>query len=274
LRRDRVVVLFVRIGARHREASLAVGTAVAFAGRLGSSDGAALDQVSPASGCGGVGLGEGPGDAQAAEITSDERVRTRAPSVFFMATPLFKIEPRPIRGSGRNTPLRPLGLRPPGLLRNRSDSRRAGKGHVRVLKTRLRSETDEIHSSPAGEFLAERGMSPLQYVRRFAVTKMHDMAHPHGLCSGWCPDVVERAVTDAASAGFRRGTQDTTSEAALNRSDALLLKMNEVGILKVFGRYREQVDVEIGNASASGARWWSRRLVQLYEGAGLVRLDK
>ena len=27
------------------------------------------------------------------------------------------------------------------------------------------------------------------------MTKMHDMAHPHGLCSGWCPDVVERVIT-------------------------------------------------------------------------------
>ena len=106
------------------------------------------------------------------------------------------------------------------------------------------------------------------------MTKMHDMAHPHGLCSGWCPDVVERTLTDAASPGFNRGTQDTTSDAAANRSDALLIKMTEAGYLKAFGRYREQVDVEIGNASARGARWWSRRLVQLYEDAGLVRLDK
>src|ERR1700675_4126500 len=81
-----VVGLFVRIRVCHREASLAVGTASAFAGRLGSFDGAALDQVSPASGCGGVGLDGGTEDAHAAESTSDERVRTRAPSVFFMAT--------------------------------------------------------------------------------------------------------------------------------------------------------------------------------------------
>ena len=106
------------------------------------------------------------------------------------------------------------------------------------------------------------------------MTKMHDMAHPHGLCSGWCPDVVERAITDVASAGFSRGTRDTTSDAALNRSDALLIKMTEAGYLKAFGRYREQVDVEIGQGSARGARWWSRRLVQISEDAGLVRLDK
>ena len=106
------------------------------------------------------------------------------------------------------------------------------------------------------------------------MTKMHDMAHPHGLCSGWCPDVVERVITDVASAALSRGTRDTTSDAASNHSDALLIKMTEAGYLKAFGRYRDQVDVEIGNASARGARWWSRRLVQLYEDAGLVRLDK
>jgi hypothetical protein len=117
-------------------------------------------------------------------------------------------------------------------------------------------------------------MFPVHFVRRIAVTKMHDMAHPHGLSSGWCPDVVERAITDAASAAFSRGTRDTTSDAALNRSDALLIKMTEAGYLKAFGRYREQVEVEIGQGSARGASWWSRRLVQLYEDAGLVRLDK
>ncbi len=143
-----------------------------------------------------------------------------------------------------------------------------------VLKTTLRAEIGKIHSSRAGELLAERGMSPLHYVRRLAVTKMHDMAHPHGLCSGWCPDVVERAITDVASAGFSRGRRDTTSDAASNRSDALLIKMTEAGYRKAFSRYREQVDVEIGQGSARGASWWSRRLVQLYEDAGLVCLDK
>jgi hypothetical protein len=51
-----------------------------------------LDQVSPESGSGDFGLVEGLEDAQAAEITSDERVRTRTPSFFFMAIPP-KIEP-------------------------------------------------------------------------------------------------------------------------------------------------------------------------------------
>ena len=105
------------------------------------------------------------------------------------------------------------------------------------------------------------------------MTKMHDMAHPHGLCSGWCPEVVERSITDTASAEFRTGTRGTTSDAA-SSSESLLIKMTEAGYSRAFGRLREQVDVEIRNASERGARWWSRRLVQLYEDAGLVRLDK
>jgi hypothetical protein len=57
------------------------------AGRLGSSAGRAWAQFSPESGSVGAGL-EGPEDAQAAESTSDETVRMRPPSFFFMATPL------------------------------------------------------------------------------------------------------------------------------------------------------------------------------------------
>jgi hypothetical protein len=144
-----------------------------------------------------------------------------------------------------------------------------------VLKTRLRPETDAIHSSPAGELLTERGTSPLRYLRRFAVTKMIDMARPPGPCGGRRPHVVARPVTDVPDfAGLKRGMRNATSDAALNRSDAPLVKMNEVGFLKALGRYRRRVDVEIGKASERGARWWSRRLVQLCEDAGLVRLDK
>jgi len=65
-----------------------------------------------------------------------------------------------------------------------------------------------------------------------------------------------------------------TDAAASNRGDAPLVKMSAVGFLKAFGLYRERVGVEIGNASEHGARWWSRRLVEVYEEAGLVRLDK
>lgn len=107
------------------------------------------------------------------------------------------------------------------------------------------------------------------------MTKVLDMACPLGPCGSRCPHVVARPVTDVpGSAGFRRGMRDATSAAALNRSDASLVKMNEVGFLKALSCYRELVDVEIGRASEHGARWWSRRLVQLYEEAGLVRLDE
>ena len=106
------------------------------------------------------------------------------------------------------------------------------------------------------------------------MTKMHDMAHPHGLCSGWCPDAVERAVTDAAAAGFRRGMRDATSDAAGNRGEAHQFKRNEFGFLNLFSLFRERVDAEIRRASAHGARRWTRRLVRLYEDAGLVRFDK
>ena len=38
--------------------------------------------------------------------------------------------------------------------------------------------------------------------------------------------------------------------------------------------YRQLVDLEIGRASEHGARWWSRRLVEVLEEVGLVRLDR
>jgi hypothetical protein len=65
-----------------------------------------------------------------------------------------------------------------------------------------------------------------------------------------------------------RGAPDAASAAASSGSDA-----NPIGV-STARRYRERVDVEICKASARGARWWSRRLVQLYEDAGLVRLEK
>lgn len=68
---------------------------------------------------------------------------------------------------------------------------------------------------------------------------------------------------------------DATGDATLNRGDAhLVVERNEAGFLKAAGRYRERVDVEIGKGSVRGARWWSRRLIQLYEDAGWVRLDR
>jgi hypothetical protein len=40
-----------------------------------------------------LGLEEAPEDAHAAEITSSERVRRRAPAILFMATPHSKLNP-------------------------------------------------------------------------------------------------------------------------------------------------------------------------------------
>jgi len=47
-----------------------------------------------------------------------------------------------------------------------------------------------------------------------------------------------------------------------------------VGLLETVRRYRNRVDVEISNASEYGARWWSRRLVEVCEKEGLVHLEK
>ena len=107
------------------------------------------------------------------------------------------------------------------------------------------------------------------------MTKMLDMACSSGSCSGSCPRVVAPAITDApGSAGLRTEVLDATGETAPNRGDASLVKMYEDGSLKTLGLYRELVGLEIGRASEYGARWWSRRLVDMSEEAGLVRLDK
>ena len=107
------------------------------------------------------------------------------------------------------------------------------------------------------------------------MTKMLDMARPPGPCGGRCPPVVAHPVTDVPdSAGSVRGTRDAASDEALNSGDARLVKMSAVGFLKTLGCYRELVAVEIGRASEHGARWWSRRIVEVSEEAGLVRPDK
>ena len=107
------------------------------------------------------------------------------------------------------------------------------------------------------------------------MTKMLDMACSSGSCGGSCPRVVARAVTDApGSAGLRTEVLTATNEAALNRGNESLVKMYEAGLVKTLGLYRELVGLEIGRASEYGARWWSRRLVDMSEEAGLVRLDK
>lgn len=49
---------------------------------------------------------------------------------------------------------------------------------------------------------------------------------------------------------------------------------SDTGVSKALALYRKLVDLEIGRASEHGARWWTRRLVEAYEEAGLVHLDK
>ena len=107
------------------------------------------------------------------------------------------------------------------------------------------------------------------------MAKMLDTARLPGPCGGGCPHVVACPVTDVPdSAEFQRGMRNSTSDATLNRGDAHRVKMTAVAFLTTLGRYRERVDVEIGNASEHGARWWSCRLVQVCEEAGWVHLDK
>src|SRR5437867_12412946 len=119
-----------------------------------------------------------------------------------------------------------------------------------ILKTGLRSGTDGIHSSPAGELPAERGMSPLQYARRFAVTKMLDLVRSSSPYGGSCPNAATRPIAAVPdSAGSWRGARAAASFTASNRRDALLARMNAVAILIALRRYREMVGVEIDRRS-------------------------
>ena len=107
------------------------------------------------------------------------------------------------------------------------------------------------------------------------MTKMLDIARSRGPCGVSCQHVV--ACTAAGvprSAGSTREMRQAASDVALNPNDAPTVKMNEVGHLKTLRLYRVLVDLEIGRASEYGARWWSRRLVEVCEEAGLVRLGK
>jgi hypothetical protein len=106
------------------------------------------------------------------------------------------------------------------------------------------------------------------------MAKMLDMTRSSGACGDRCQHAAHPVSDVPDSAGFRGEMRVATSDAGLDSSEALLVKMNEVGLLKTLGCYRELVDVEIARASEFGARWWSRRLVELYGDAGLVRLDK
>jgi hypothetical protein len=91
---------------------------------------------------------------------------------------------------------------------------------------------------------------------------MLEMACSSGSCGGSCPRV-----------GLTTEVLDATNEAP-NRGNASLVKMYKVGLLKTLSLYRELVDIEIRRASEHGARWWSRRLVEMSEEVGLVRLDQ
>lgn len=75
-------------------------------------------------------------------------------------------------------------------------------------------------------------------------------------------------IARRSSPSLRKGVNDAASDAALSWRDE-----HPLGVLTA-RRYRERVDVEICEASERGARWWTRRLVQFYESAGLVRLDR
>lgn len=57
-----------------------------------------------------------------------------------------------------------------------------------------------------------------------------------------------------------------------NDGNGITLPLIAGGFLKGLHAYREMVGVEIRRASEGGARWWSRRLVEMSEEAGLVRL--
>lgn len=107
------------------------------------------------------------------------------------------------------------------------------------------------------------------------MTKMLDLARLPGACGGSCPNGVTRPLTAVpGSAGFGAGTRDAAGDATSRRNGAPLVKVFEAGVLKTLGLYRELVGIEIGRASEYGARWWSRRLVEVYEEAGLVGLAK
>ena len=103
------------------------------------------------------------------------------------------------------------------------------------------------------------------------MTKTLDRACPSGSCCGRCPNAVTRPLAAVpGSAGLGAGTRDET----LDRSGASLVQRYKAGLLKTLGLYREMVGLEIGRASEYGASWWSRRLVEVSEEAGLVRLDQ
>ena len=105
------------------------------------------------------------------------------------------------------------------------------------------------------------------------MTKMVDVARPSGLCCGHCSRTAARPFAGIL-ADLGGGLRRATSGAVLNRRGATSVRFFGAGLLKTLGLYREMVEIEIGRGSEHGARWWSRRLVQVSEEAGLVRLDE
>ena len=62
--------------------------------------------------------------------------------------------------------------------------------------------------------------------------------------------------------------------ASSGSSDGATIPLIAGGFFKGLHAYREMVEIEIRRASEHGARWWSRRLVEMCREAGLVRLDE
>ena len=56
-------------------------------------------------------------------------------------------------------------------------------------------------------------------------------------------------------------------------ANAVTIPLIVGGFLKGLHAYREMVELEVHRASEYGARWWTRRLVEMAQEAGLVRLD-
>ena len=107
------------------------------------------------------------------------------------------------------------------------------------------------------------------------MAKMVDGTLPSGVCCGSCPRTAARPVAGVhAFTALGGGLRGAASGAALNRRGATSVRRFGAGLLKTLSLYREMVDIEIGKGSEHGARWWSRRLVQVSEEARLVRLDR
>lgn len=60
----------------------------------------------------------------------------------------------------------------------------------------------------------------------------------------------------------------------MDNSNAVTIPLIAGGFFKGLHAYREMVELEVRRASEWGARWWGRRLVEMCEEAGLLRLDE